>query len=164
MTEGSLDTSRSLCYFPHFSYKANTFIFYAKVIQRIYIKAGEGWLSRERPVQLSLHRPPARHSAFPNRTGRRANGATPASAAHPSQCAQLAGPGLSAHTSKFGGVRIRRGRSRRKLPVLKHTFPCLFCFSIFWRERPLLRLGRDQNAIIVVGTETSTNIKGNTQA
>lgn len=42
MAEGSPDTSRSLCYFPDFSYKANTFIFYAKVIPRIYIKAGKG--------------------------------------------------------------------------------------------------------------------------
>ena len=42
VTEGTPGTSRSFCYFPDFSYKANTFIFYAKVIQRIYIKAGRG--------------------------------------------------------------------------------------------------------------------------
>lgn len=30
------------CCFAGFSYKANTFIFYAKVIQRIYIKVGRG--------------------------------------------------------------------------------------------------------------------------
>lgn len=55
MTEVSLDRSRPLCYFPDFSYKANTFIFYAKVIQRIHIKVGEGQLSRELPRWLRQH-------------------------------------------------------------------------------------------------------------
>lgn len=55
MTEVSLDRLRPLCYFPDFSYKANTFIFYAKVIQRIYIKVGEGQLSRELPGWLRQH-------------------------------------------------------------------------------------------------------------
>ena len=52
VTGGSPETSRSFRYFPDFSYKANTFIFYAKVIQRIDIKAGEGQ-SRELPGRPS---------------------------------------------------------------------------------------------------------------
>lgn len=80
MTEGFFDISRSLCYLPDFSYKANTFIFYAKVIQRIYIKSGEGWLGKELPVQLLSSGPLAGPLVFPKTTGRRAKGVTPASA------------------------------------------------------------------------------------
>lgn len=170
MTEGSLDTSRSLCYFPDFSYKANTFIFYAKVIPRIYIKVGKGQLSRELPGCLS---PPGSLPglllSLMGRLGEQ-RGHPSLNCACPSWVSreQVPGPSLSSTTSVFRGVRNGGSRSRRKLPVLKHTFPCLFV--LFWGEgaevpaRPLPRLGRDQNAIIVIGTGASTNIEGNTQA
>lgn len=92
MTEGFFDISRSLCYLPDFSYKANTFIFYAKVIQRIYIKAGEGWLSKELPVQLLPHGSPAGPFFFSRGSQRRAKGHSSLGCAHPSWSAQLAGP------------------------------------------------------------------------
>lgn len=95
MTEGTLDISRPLCYFPDFSYKANTFIFYAKVIQRIYIKVGEGWLSKELPVQLLPHAPHllGLSSVLGQRDRQESKGGSSSlSWAHPSWSTQLAGP------------------------------------------------------------------------
>ncbi|XP_047633052.1 protein YIPF2 isoform X2 [Phacochoerus africanus] len=120
VTEGSPGTSRSFCYFTDFSYKANTFIFYAKVIQRIYIKAGRG-------IEQGASRAAIAPWALPARTVG-SKRATPALAVPPLTgvpslwALGLAPPHLSLRV-------LETGRSRRKLPVLKHTFPCLFCFS-----------------------------------
>lgn len=105
MTERSLDILRSLCYFPDFSYKANTFIFYAKVIQRIYIKAGEGWLNKALPVQLSPCGLPA--GPFFPKGGAVEQRVTPASAVPALPGApswQCLGPRFGSTTSEWGGV------------------------------------------------------------
>ncbi|XP_073076474.1 protein YIPF2 isoform X1 [Manis javanica] len=121
MTEVSLDTSRSLCYFPDFSYKANTFISYAKVIQRMYIKVG-GTAEQGASSTAAACRPPAGPSASLTREPRAPGGR----------------PSLT--------VLPLWDTSRRKSPVLNHTFPCLFfflsnfffqIFFFFWRERSL---------------------------
>ena len=132
MTERSLDILRSLCYFPDFSYKANTFIFYAKVIQRIYIKVGEGWLSKELSVQLLPHGLPAGPFFFP-KGGAVEQRVTPASTVPalpgvPSW--QDLRPSFGSTASDWGGGRNGGSRSRRKLPVLKHF--SLFIFSFFF--------------------------------
>lgn len=150
MTEVSLDTSRSLCYFPDFSYKANTFISYAKVIQRMYIKVG-GTAEQGASSTAAACRPPAGPSASLTREPRAPGG-------HPSLT-----------------VLPLWDTSRRKSPVLNHTFPCLFFFLsnfffqifFFFLEgevpaRPLPTLGRDQNAVMAVGTGASTDTKGET--
>ncbi|CAK6445504.1 unnamed protein product [Pipistrellus nathusii] len=139
MNEGFLDISRPLCYFPDFSYKANTFIFYAKVIQRIYRKVG-GWLSWELPVQRLPQGPLLGPSSSPEGPAGRQR-VTAASLCPPfPECPVSGALGLALappHPS-LGVLETGGSRSRRKLPVLKHiSLFILFFLFFFLRERSL---------------------------
>lgn len=98
-----------------FSKTKQTLIFCAKMIQRIYMKAGED--SREGNVQC--------HQG-PRPMGRRAEGAgDPASTVG----AAWVPPHLSLRVLETGRIRL----------TCAEMFPCLFsfCFVLFWRERSL---------------------------
>lgn len=130
MTKRSFDTSRLLCYFPDFSYKANTFIFYAKVTERIYIKAGEGQLSRDLLVWLRQQHSSQDYSglpAFPDGAGGRAKGQAQPQLSSPSWDPQLTALAVLYHTRVWG---VRNGKQKWKKITCVETYISSFVYFV----------------------------------